>query len=193
MRYIKEDPSAPGSPVRQGDEPNVDHLIPKLNLFFYGDRDNIDNIEKQGGIYTPASLLKKFPDQADEIKKIYGYALKCKIKRNSVMVFMSRVPTAISKTSCYIHCNLPVRISIAKLLKAKQKYKAYLFNHPKNPDKMYELTIDQIDDLTKMEDKWFESFKNSTDPYFRDVPQIAIYCGEDGHVPSFACKVLKGE
>jgi hypothetical protein len=193
MQYVKEDPSAPGSPIRDGDMQNVDQLIPKLNFFFYGCRNHIDNIEKQGGIYTPQMLLEKFPNQADEIKKVYSHVWDCKIKRNSVMAFLSRVPITLPNTKAYNEGNLPVRISVTKLLKSNSKYKAFLFNHPKDPKKLHELNIDQIDKLTKMEDRWYHEFRKSKDPYFRDVPQVAIYCSESGQVPSFACKILRGE
>lgn len=193
MRYIKEDPSAPGSPVRPEDNQNVDQLIPKLNFFYYGDRQTINGIEKQGGIYTPQSMLDKFPDQAEEIKKIYSHIWDCNIRRNSVLAFLSRVPITLDNTKAYNDVNLPVRISVTKLLKAKQPYKAFLFNHPNDPKKLHELTIPHIDKLTKMEDRWYHEFRQSKDPYFRDVPQVAIYCGESGQVPSFACKILRGE
>jgi hypothetical protein len=193
MKHIKEDPSAPGSPVRPEDNQNIDQLIPKLNFFFYGDSSNIDNIDKQGGIYTPEAMVKKFPNQADQIKDIYKHIWDCDIKRNSVIGFFSRVPIDLPNTKGYIQNNTPVRISVTKLLKAKHPYRAYIFNLRNNPKKVHEIKTPHIDKLSKQEDRWYQDFKNSNDPYFRDVPQVAIYCGDAGMVPSFACRILRGE
>jgi hypothetical protein len=193
MKYIKEDPTAPGSPIRPEDNQNVDQLIPKLNFYFYGASDNINCIEKCGGIYTPNMMLKKYPDQAEQIKDYYDYIWDCPIRRDSVMGFFARVPTDLPNTKGYIEGNTPVRISVTKLLKAKHPYRAYIFNLKNDPKKLHEIKIPHIDKLARMEHRWYHDFRTSKDSLFRDVPQVAIHCGTSGKVPLFACKILRGE
>jgi hypothetical protein len=192
QRYIKEDPTAPGSPIRAEDDQNVDQLIPKLNFFYYCGNECVGQVKKTG-ILTPASMLKQFPDRANEIKKVYEHVWSCPIKRNSVMAFFCRIPIDLPSTKRFCQINTPVRVSVTKLLRAKSPYEAYGFNFPNNPDKMIKLHTGNIDKLTKMEDRFYECFKNSKDPYFRDVPQVAIHCGDVGRVQSFACRVLTDE
>jgi len=175
--------------VRPEDKQNVDQLIPKSNFYFYCDVNQMDMIEEQGGIFNIDNLLKKFPNHKAQIETVYAPFINDPILRNCVMAFFGRVPERLPNTQPYIQSNTPIRISLSKLMRAKDQFKIFAINVPKY-DKPAHIRPEQIDDLIRMEDVWFKHFKASKDPYFRDVPQAAIYC-RDGFIPAFACKILE--
>ena len=175
--------------IRGDDDHNIDLLIPKTNLYYYADKDKAVQIHKQGGLLSPELMLKKFPHFKNRIISIYSRYLKNNILKKSVMLFFCRIPEILENTVRYIVNNVPVRVSITKLINSDEMYKLYLVNDPKQLNKITLIKQDQLEDLVTKEDKWYQYFEKSTDPYFRDVPHVAVYCKE-GFIPAFACKIL---
>jgi len=137
-------------------------------------------------------MVKRFPHLQSKITSMYGRYLKNSILKKSVMLFFCRVPETLENTVNYVINNVPVRVSISKLVNSDKIYKLYFVNNPKTPSKLILLKQDQLQDLVGKEDKWYQYFKRSTDPYFRDVPHVAVYC-ENGFIPAFSCKVIEEE
>lgn len=175
--------------LRKDSDQNVDQLIVKPNLLAYVGRIGAENVDTNG-MMSPEVLLAKYPDHAENIKKYYEKQLADPILKKSVCAFFCRIPTMLDSGKAFTEKNAPVKVIIDKLLKSNDDFKVYIINHPSNPGQPIPVTTDQLFKMTQQEDKWFNHFKNSQDPNFRDVPQVAIY-SKTGIIPAFACKILK--
>lgn len=175
--------------LRKDSDQNVDQLIIKPNLLTYIDRNVATRVE-QDGLMSPEYLLAKYPKYVKEIKNIYKEQLEDPTLKRSVTAFFCRMPDKIERCRSFLKKNVPVKIVVEKLLKADGDYKMYMIKHPNRINELIPLDKDRILELCQKEEEWFEHFKSSKDPYFNDVPRVAIW-SKTGVIPAFACKILK--
>ena len=138
--------------------PNIDQLIIKPYLFFYVPIEQAEAIQKAG------------------IKS-----------GNGIYAYFSRIPE-IPKYAEYLKKNVPVKISIAKLIRSSDKVRVRGVNFPKYEDKELILKEPQLQQMAEKGDKFFEFFKNART--LEEVPKAKIEF-QDGIIPAFTFKVLE--
>jgi len=139
------------------DHPNIDQIIVKPYLFYYVPLDMVKMIQKDG---------------------IRG--------SEGVYAYFARIPQ-IPKYAEFLKHHLPVKISIAKLIRSSEKVRVRGVNFPKYEDKELILKEPQLQKMAEKTDKFFKFFNNARS--LEEIPRAKIEF-EDGVIPPFAFKVL---